>query len=378
MSLMKRIVVFGSTGSIGQQTMEVLKSLSGQFQVVGISGYQREEVLFRQIEVFRPQFAVTGSQESQKNLKERLRSKKINCKILWGEAGLLTLTRQKIDLALMAIVGIKALVPLYQLLKRGITVALANKEALVVAGELLTKLPGKIIPVDSEHSAIFQCLAGSPNRPKKIILTASGGPFYRRKKLDNVTAAMTLKHPVWQMGKKITVDSATLINKGLEVIEAHYLFRLPVEDISVLIHPQSIVHSLVEFTDNSILAQLAYPDMRLPIQYALTWPRRLPALVPTLNLATIRKLEFFLPDEKKFPGLPLAMNAGRIGRSMPVVFNAANDEAVKKFLEGKIKFTEIVPLIEKTMNAHQVVKINNLDDIYQIDRWARNKVTRYD
>ncbi|MGB9835094.1 MAG: 1-deoxy-D-xylulose-5-phosphate reductoisomerase, partial [bacterium] len=299
-----------------------------------------------------------------------------------GEEGLVELvTREDVDLVLVAVVGIAGLLPTLEALRRGKTVALATKEALVAGGKLVKRAiqegGGRLIPVDSEHSAIFQCLQGeSMEAVDKIILTASGGPFWRRSpaELERVTVEEALAHPVWKMGKKITVDSATLMNKGLEVIEAHYLFGLPPEKIEVLIHPQSVVHSLVQFKDGAMLAQLSVPDMRLPIQYALLYPERLPSLVRTLDLAEVGKLEFQRADPERFPALRLAYRALEMGGTAPTVLSAADEVAVQAFLEGRISFTRIVQMVEEVLSSHVPLSGETLEEVLEADRWARKKI----
>jgi 1-deoxy-D-xylulose-5-phosphate reductoisomerase len=304
--------------------------------------------------------------------------------VLAGERGLVELaTMPEADIVLVAIVGTAGLEPALAAIRAGKDLAVASKEILVMAGELVMsearKHGVKVLPVDSEHSAIFQCLEGrEPGDVKRLILTASGGPFRQtpREEFAKITVAQALKHPSWNMGPKITIDSATLFNKGLEMIEARWLFDVEVDRVDVVIHPQSVVHSMVEFLDGSILAQLSVPDMRYPIQYALTYPSRLPNSLPPTDLAKIGSLTFENPDHEKFPSLRLAREAGRAGGTMPAVFNAANEVAVARFVEGKVKFTGIFEIVEKVMQAHRVVASPALDAILQADLWARKEAER--
>ncbi|MFH0947554.1 MAG: 1-deoxy-D-xylulose-5-phosphate reductoisomerase [Elusimicrobiota bacterium] len=354
---MKKISVLGSTGSIGTSALDVITHLNN-FKVIGLSANKNKLLLKEQSEKFKPGIIAIGS------------------------SGLKNISLiSKADIVLIAVVGAAGLIPLINAIKLKKKIALANKEALVIAGALITELLKKysteIIPVDSEHSAIFQCIDGKNKEEiSKIILTASGGPFrnYSKKDLSKVKVEDVLKHPTWKMGRKITVDSATMINKGFEVIEAHYLFGIPYEKIEVVIHPQSIVHSAVEFVDGSIIAQIGKTDMRLPIQYALTYPERKVSTVKKLDLADIGKLEFFRFSAGNFPCFELALSAAKIAGTMPAVLNAANEVAVKKFLECKIQFLQIPKLIEKAMKNHRVIKNPNLEDILDVDCETRKFV----
>ncbi|MDD5686817.1 MAG: 1-deoxy-D-xylulose-5-phosphate reductoisomerase [Elusimicrobia bacterium] len=354
---MTKISIFGSTGSIGTAALNVISGLK-QYKVVGLSANKNLELLKKQSKKFKPEVVAVGSDGLN------------NIQLI-----------EKADIVLISVVGAAGLIPLINAIKLKKRIALANKEAIVIAGDLifslLKKHPARIIPVDSEHSAIFQCIDGkNPKEISKIILTASGGPFrnYPHKKLSKVNVEDVLRHPTWKMGRKITVDSATLINKGFEVIEAHYLFGIPYEKIDVVIHPQSIVHSGVEFIDGSIIAQMGRTDMRLPIQYAVTYPERKVSTVKKLDLTEVGKLEFFKMVSKNFPCFELAISAAKISGSMPVVLNAANEIAVKKFLENRIKFLQIPKLIEKAMNRHKVIKNPKLEDILNVDCETRKYV----
>jgi 1-deoxy-D-xylulose-5-phosphate reductoisomerase len=301
-----------------------------------------------------------------------------------GEPGLSALAREKTDVLINALVGAVGISPTYHAIRRGRRIALANKESLVAAGDLITRAlkarGGEIVPIDSEHSAIFQCLRAARDREvEKIIITASGGPFRRTpaRALGRVTAKQALRHPTWSMGAKITIDSATMMNKGLEVIEAHYLFNVPYDKIDIVVHPQSIVHSLVQFTDGSLLAHLGMPDMRVPIQYALTYPEKRYLRVARLDLAACGRLEFEKPDFRRFPCMALAYAAGRTGGTMPCVMNAANEMAVSFFLSGRIRFSDIPRLIEKAMRRHRPRKSYTLDEILSVDRRTRKEVASW-
>ena len=381
----KRVAILGATGSIGLAAAEVCLQHTDELEVVALSARSASERLVGLIRQLHPNaLALTNSWERL----ETVHSLFPQLELQVGEESLLWLAqREDIDLLLVAVVGIAGLQPTLAALDQGKTVALATKEALVAAGPLILKTlkegGGQLIPVDSEHSAIFQCLQGQERRSlRRILLTASGGPFlgWPEEKMAQVTVEQALAHPTWRMGPKITVDSATLLNKGLEVIEAHYLFDLPPERIEVLIHPQSIVHSLVEFQDGALLAQLSLPDMRLPIQYALLYPRRLPSLVDQLDLTQIGRLDFHRPDRGQFPALRLAYAALERGGASPAVLSAADEVAVELFLERKIGFLEIMPLVEGVLAAHwqgqpkeHVSVAGSVGEILEADRWARQK-----
>lgn len=378
----KRIVILGSTGSIGRQALQVVDEFSGEYEVVALAAGSNMTLLAEQIIKYKPQYVAVGSAEAEKRLRQIL-PQNSTC-VLPGNEGLLNLTElERIDLLLVAVTGINGLQPTLAALDRGITVALANKETLVTAGSLVMQKAmekkAKLIPVDSEHSAVFQCLEETNKTAvEKLLLTASGGPFlnYSKEEMENVTPKAALKHPKWQMGVKITIDSAGLINKGLEIIEAHWLFAVPYEKIEVLIHPQSIVHSMVEYIDGSVLAQCGLPDMRVPIQFALTYPRRCKNSFPKIDFTKIKELNFYKPDFDKFPGLNLAYAAGKICGTMPAVYNAANEQAVEMFLKEKIGFRQIPAIIEKVMDKHKSMKVYNIDDILYFDRWARLEAAR--
>ena len=380
---MKKIVILGSTGSIGVNALDIVRRLGHSWRVLGLSAQNNTERLIEQAREFKPSLVCVSRPESAGPVREALKSFNGSLKIVSGEKGLEELaSHSQADIVLSSVVGSVGLKPLVAAIKKGKTVALANKEALIVAGDYITKLAKKhgatLLPVDSEHSAVFQCIGSEPKKHiKKIVITASGGPFYRHQgPLDEVAPEQALAHPTWKMGKKITVDSATLMNKGLEVIEAHHLFGVPYDAIDIVIHPQSIVHSLVEFADGAVLAQLSHPDMRLPIQYALTYPARLPTPIKPLDLKEVGKLEFYAPDFKRFPCLALALSAGRRGGTMPTVLSAANEVAVGLFLEGRISFTEIPKITEEVMKRHARVEDPDLAEILSADTWARAEAAK--
>lgn len=375
---MKKITVLGSTGSIGVNALDVIERNSRQFRVVALAAGNNIKLLQKQIEKFRPQMVAIADKDKVNELRDHLPSR-IKTKIVAGTEGLKEVASlPDADIVISAISGAAGLIPTLAAIDAKKDIALANKETMVMAGDIVTKKAGrkgvKILPVDSEHSAIFQCLQGQKRKNiNKIILTASGGPFFNfnKSELKKVTLDQALKHPNWKMGKKITIDSASMMNKGLEVIEAGWLFDLEISKIEILIHPQSIVHSMVEFVDGCVLAQLGIPDMRTPIAYALTYPERMKNHLPLLDLVKTKNLEFHKPDMKKFPCLQLAYEAGMCGGTMPAVLNAANEIAVGAFLIRKIKFVDLPRIIGKVLNMHKSVKKPSLDDILQADEWAR-------
>lgn len=371
----KNIIILGSTGSIGTQTLEVAAGLE-QIKIAAIGANRNIALLEQQIRTFHPSLCAVYDDGAYRDLKVRVQD--TDTKLVQGMDGLIqAATLPEGDTVVTSMVGSVGLKPTLAAIRAGKTIALANKETLVTAGELVTKEAKQqgvsILPVDSEHSAIFQCLEG--NRPflQKILLTASGGPFFgkTREQLAHVTAADALKHPNWSMGSKITIDSATLMNKGLEVLEAKWLFGAELEQIQVLIHRQSIVHSMVQFCDNAILAQLGTADMRLPIQLALTYPQRVPSPAKEVDFTRWNQLTFDQPDPETFRCLGLAYQAGKKGGTMPCVMNAANEIAVQAFLQGNISFLDIPEQIEAAMEAHSVVSAPDLDTILEADRWAR-------
>ena len=379
---MKKITILGSTGSIGLSALDVVKKNSGCFQVVALAAGQNVKLLKKQIEIFKPKLVYISTKENALKLRQDL-TLNYKIKILYDKEGLNEIASfPSADIIVSAISGAVGLMPTLAAIDAGKDVALANKETMVMAGEIVNRRAKqkkvKIIPVDSEHSAIFQCLQGEKiENLKRIILTASGGPFlnFTVNELKQVKLNQALKHPRWKMGKKITIDSATLMNKGLEVIEAKWLFNLDFGKIDVLIHPQSIVHSMIELIDGSVLAQMGIPDMRIPISYALTYPERIINDLSSLNLLETEKLEFRQPDIKKFPCLRLAYEAGICGGTTPAVLNAANEIAVAAFLEQKIKFVDLPKIINKVLTAHVCGEDPSLESILNADSWARIKTT---
>jgi 1-deoxy-D-xylulose-5-phosphate reductoisomerase len=374
---MKKVLILGSTGSIGVNTLNVIRQFPDRFSVAALTVNTRIDLLEPQIHEFKPPVVVVKDEKLAEELRKRL---KIKCDVLSGIEGLISAAANlNYDILLGAMVGFAGLAPTLEAIKRGKRIALANKETLVVGGELVTALCKKhnseIIPVDSEHSAIYQCLVGEDVQSvSKIILTASGGPFLHLTKedLQNVTVKDALNHPTWKMGNKITIDSASMMNKGLEVIEAHWLFGLPKEKIEVVIHPQSIIHSMVEFVDGSIKAQMGLPDMKLPIQYALSYPERLESNFKKTCLPDIKTLTFYSPDFEKFECLKLAYQVMDAGGTAPCVLNAANEIAVDRFLKGKIKFSYIPNLINKTLDKIENHKSPDVETIFECDKLARD------
>ncbi len=373
---MKRLSILGSTGSIGTQTLEIVRENREKFKVEALAANSNIDLLEAQVREFRPKLTAIFDESKYEELKKRVNGL---TQVTAGLDGVVeAATAEESDTVVSAIVGIAGLIPTYNAIKSGKNIALANKETLVTAGRIITEEVKRnkvaLLPVDSEHSAIFQSLRGSQKEEvAKIILTASGGPFRTKsiEELEEVTVADALKHPNWSMGRKITVDSATLMNKGLEVIEARWLFDIMPEAIEVCIHPQSIIHSAVEFADGAVIAQLGLPDMKLPIQYALTFPDRLPMRGEKLSLTAIGNLTFYKPDTDKFKCLSLAFRALSMGDSACVVLNGANEEAVGLFLNGKISFLDIGNLIERTLDKHKVISDITIDDVIALDRWAR-------
>ncbi len=371
------IAILGSTGSIGTQTLDVVRSLANGHRVWGLAARTRWEALAGQVREFAAPFAALAEQDAAAALKTRLGT--APCEVLEGDEGLLKIaTLPEVHVVVSSIVGAAGLKATLAAVDQGKRVAIANKESLVVAGTLLMKRArasgAEILPIDSEHSAIFQSLrSGRPQEVEKLILTASGGPFRTlpRERFADIRVEEALKHPNWQMGPKITVDSATLMNKALEVIEAKYLFGIDPERIEVVIHPQSIVHSCVQFVDGSVVAQMGLPDMRIPIQYALTHPERLPGTAPRLDLAKQPPLAFEAPDLNRFPALALGYRAARLGGTMEAVLSAANEIAVERFLAGALRFSDIPAVVEKTMDAHTLIADPSLEQILAADRWAR-------
>ncbi len=376
----KNITILGSTGSIGTQTLDVVREIGG-ISVKAMTTNTRIELFEKQIREFMPELVCVMNADKAKELEENI--KDLGIPVLTGMDGLVAAaTYEKSDTVVNSVVGNIGLVPTVAAIKAKKDIALANKETLVTCGELVMKLIKEnnvhMYPVDSEHSAIFQSLQGnSMNRIEKIILTASGGPFRNRQDLSDITIADALAHPNWAMGKKITIDSATLMNKGLEVIEAKWLFDVETDKIQVVVHPQSIIHSAVEYEDGAVIAQLGVPDMKVPIQYALTYPNRVKNGFKRLDLFETAQLTFERPQTERFPCLALAFEAIKTGGTMPCVLNGANEVAVNKFLEGKIKFTQIPEIIEKVMSAYTVKYDYTLDDVLEADRWSREEASKY-
>jgi 1-deoxy-D-xylulose-5-phosphate reductoisomerase len=375
---MRKLAVLGSTGSIGVTTLSIVERFPEDFQVVALAAGRNLAKLTQQVRRFQPDVVSLASEDDARTLKERLPD--FHGTILCGSEGLMaTATHPEADMVMAALVGAVGLPPTLAGIRAGKTIALANKEALVISGELMTREAQqygvRLLPVDSEHNAIFQALQGHPReRVKRIILTASGGPFRQRPaaELAQVSVEEALQHPTWKMGNKITIDSATLMNKGLEVIEARWLFNLPPEQVSVIVHPQSIVHSMVEYVDGSVLAQLGIPDMAVPISYILAYPDRLPLThLPQLDLARIGQLQFHEPDFDKFSCLRLAYSALCQGGTCPAVLNAANEVGVEHFLNGQLRFLDIAVLNERVLEAHDPQPVTDLDSLLEADRWAR-------
>lgn len=376
---MKRIAILGSTGSIGKSTLAVARHLKDSIAVTALAAKSNIALLEEQAREFQPQFVCVYEKALAKELQSRLP----HIPVVAGLEGLIsTATHSDVDLVLSGMVGTIGLIPTISAICAGKDIALANKEVLVSGGEFVTSLARKhhvaLLPVDSEHSAIFQCLQGeNPKTIRRIILTASGGPFrnYNEEQLQQITVEKALGHPTWKMGPKITVDSSTLMNKGLEVIEAHWLFHLPLEQIEVVIHPQSLIHSMVEFTDGAILAQLSEPDMISPIQYALTYPNRLPGMMPPFDFLKERTLQFYKPDRQKFRCLQLAYDAIKYGGSLPCYMNAANEVLVMRFLQKQVAWSDIAVKLEKLMSQHDSKPLSSLEDILAIDELARIEAT---
>ena len=373
---MKKIGIIGSTGSIGTQTLEVIRELNrqipGSFQVVCLSCGSNIDLLIRQAVEFGVRDLCAASKEAAAEAAERLGR---GYNVYSGADGLCLLASMDMDVLVTAVVGMSGIMPTLCAVKKGTAIALANKETLVAAGETVMKEAAvrgvPILPVDSEHSAVFQCLrAVKREELEGIVLTCSGGPFrgYSRKMLENVTAVDALSHPTWNMGGKITIDSATLMNKGLEVIEAARLYGLSAGEIEVVVHPQSVIHSMIRTRDGGILAQMGVPSMKLPIQYALTYPDRLPGAEPALDFSKTRELTFEAPDTEVFEALPLAFEALRTGGTMPACMNAANEKAVRLFLDGKIGFTAITEIVKKEMEKHSVIREPSIEDIMGVSR----------
>ena len=373
----KKITIFGSTGSIGQSTLDIIKHNRDKYEVIALTANKNYLRLLKQVDLFKPKIVSINDNASYKKFIDLNVNK--NLKILNGSNSYEEILDFNTDLVMAAITGSAGLLPVVSALKKGLSIALANKESLVCSGSLVTSLAksnnAKILPVDSEHNAIYQVL-DSKNKSKisRLILTASGGPFFKKKlaELKDITPKEAIKHPNWSMGKKISIDSATMMNKGLELIEAFYLFDIHQKNIDVVIHPESIIHSCVEYMDGSMLAQMGTPDMRTPISFTLAYPERIKTNVQRLNLSEIKKLTFFEPDLNKYPCLELAYNSLEIGKSAPTILNAANEIAVQRFLEKKIKFLSIAKVVEKTLKKSSTCSINSIKDVIEIDKESRD------
>lgn len=370
---MKEIIILGSTGSVGTQTLEVIDHLDN-WRVKILAVYENTELLKKQIKKYRPEYAVVVDKEAAVELKKTIT---VKTKILAGENALIDAASENADLVLNAVVGAAGLKPSIAAVKAGNDLALANKESLVIGGNILTEAVKQndvnLLPVDSEHNAIFQLMENHQKDLKEIILTASGGPFFSftQEQLKDVSVKDALNHPTWEMGNKITIDSASLMNKGLEVIEVHWLFDVNYDQIKVLIHPQSIVHSMIRLTDGTIMAEMGAADMRIPIQYCLTYPDRQKVMTDDLQLEEVGILDFYKPDTEKFPALDYAYTAGRAGGTFPAALNASNEVAVKHFLQGNIPFLALNRVTAAVLDMHENISNPNLDEIIAADRWAR-------
>jgi 1-deoxy-D-xylulose-5-phosphate reductoisomerase len=379
---MKTIALLGSTGSIGMSTLDLVRQFPERFKIYGMVAGVNLQRLAAQVDEFSPRVVCIQHEKDVPRLRRMLKSRRVA--VLCGEAGAAAVaSASEVDVVVAGIVGGAGLMPTFTALNAGKEIALANKEALVMAGELFVSAAAKkgvrLLPVDSEHSAIFQCLQGNRrDEVDKLILTASGGPFLRTplKRLASVTVAQALKHPNWKMGRKITIDSATMMNKGLEVVEARWEFQMAPEGIEVVVHPQSVVHSMVRYQDGAVIAQLGVPDMRIPIAYALAFPHRLKGKWQPLELTRHGELNFLPVDHKRYPALRLAYGALREGGTMPAVLNAANEVAVEAFLEGRIGFRDIHRVIDRTMQRHAATRPREIGEILNVDRWARENASR--
>jgi len=378
-SVMKKIAVLGSTGSIGVNVLKLVQSNPEKYRVIALAAGINIDLLLKQIDDFQPMAVAVLQEGLAEELKRRLLKGKCP-QVFYGTEGFIRIaTHAEVDTVVSAITGAAGLLPTYEAIRAGKSIALANKETMVMAGPLVMAEASNqrisIFPIDSEHSAILQCLHGHPRKDlRRVILTGSGGPFrdFSLEQMRSVTPAQALKHPNWDMGPKISIDCATMINKGLEAIEARWFFDLDMDQINILVHPQSIVHSMVEYKDGSMIAQLGIPDMTIPISYALSFPRHMVNILPHLELEDIGTLSFEKPDLERFKCLELALSAARTGGSMPAVMNGANEVAVESFLEANIGFLDIPDLIEKTMEAHEPYSIDTIDKVIEADRWARN------
>ncbi len=379
---MKKIAILGSTGSIGTQTLDVVREHPDELEVVALAAGRNKDRLNAQIEEFGPKVVSLDDPAAAAELKEEWKDRGVQ--VLCGKEGLMAVAgMEESDILVTAVVGMMGILPTMEAISKGKDIALANKETLVTAGHLIIPMAKeygvRILPVDSEHSAIFQCLHGNRQQDvDKLLITASGGPFRGKKKedLEAVTLQDALKHPNWAMGQKITIDSSTMVNKGLEVMEAHWLFGVDYDRIQVVVQPQSIIHSMVQFVDGAVLAQLGTPDMRVPIEYALFYPERRSLAGDRLDFSTLQSIQFEKPDYETFRGLKLALEAGKTGGSMPTVFNAANERAVALFLKEQIRYTDIVKIIETCMDRHVLIEHPALEEILETEQWVYHEIER--
>lgn len=374
--MLEKVAILGSTGSIGKNTLAVIKEHPDEFEVVALAAGENTDEMIRQVRTFNPRLVSMATREAADKVKREVDE---SVKVLWGDEGLEAVAVCSDSTYLVSsLVGSKGLAPTLAAIRAGKKIGLANKETLVTAGHIITAEAKKhqvpLLPIDSEHSALFQCLNGErPAEAERLIITASGGAFrdWSREELAHATVEQALKHPNWSMGSKITIDSATMMNKGFEVIEAHWLFDFPYGKIDVILHPQSVIHSMVEFADGAVMAQLGTPDMRIPIQYALAYPRRMPLQTERLDLVALSRLDFRAPDYVRYPCLKMAFEAGKAGGTMPAVMNAANEVAVETFLKGNCRFLDIEEIVERALNVHQSISSPSLKEIEEADRWAR-------
>lgn len=383
---MKKIAILGSTGSIGTQTLEIVRERAEEFQVTALAAGSRIDLLEAQVAEFCPRLVSLTREEDARELEKRLRAKNINStEVAYGMDGLVSCAvESSADMMVNAVVGMIGILPTIAAIRAGKDIALANKETLVTAGHIIMPLVEeyhvKLLPVDSEHSAVFQCLQGVGKQTvEKLLLTASGGPFFGKTKdeLSSITVEQALKHPNWAMGRKITIDSSTMVNKGLEVMEAGWLFSLRPEQIEVVVQPKSMIHSMIQFTDGAVLAQLGVPDMKLPIQYAMTYPDRVSLGGERLNFFDLQRIEFYRPDTETFRALTLAYDAFREGGSLPTVYNAANEMAVAMFLERKIGYLQITELLERAMNAHKKISSPTLEEVLSTESETYSYLREY-
>lgn len=374
--MLEKVSILGSTGSIGKNTLAVIKEHPDQFEVVALAAGKNTDEMIQQVRTFKPRLVSMATREAADEVRREVDDA---VKVMWGDEGLDAVAVCNDSTYLVSsLVGSKGLAPTLAAIRAGKKIGLANKETLVTAGHIVTaeakKYQVPLLPIDSEHSALFQCLNGErPEEAERLIITASGGAFrdWSRDELAHATVEQALKHPNWSMGNKITIDSATMMNKGFEVIEAHWLFDFPYGKIDVILHPQSVIHSMVEFADGAVMAQLGTPDMKIPIQYALAYPQRMPLEAERLDLVALSRLDFRAPEYGRYPCLKMAYEAGKVGGTMPAVLNAANEVAVDIFLKGNCHFLDIEEIVERALDAHQNISNPSLEEIEEADRWAR-------